>query len=70
MVSPKQQRVLTFITGYIASNKRSPTMAEIGRHFQMSSPASVHKILSALEREGLITRTPNIARGIQVVEQA
>jgi len=36
----------------------------------MSSPASVHSILSALEREGLIKRIPNVSRGIEVVEQA
>ena len=35
----------------------------------MSSPASVHSILSALEREGLIKRIPNVSRGIEVIEQ-
>jgi repressor LexA len=35
----------------------------------MSSSASVHAILIALEREGLIKRIPNVSRGIQVVEQ-
>jgi repressor LexA len=34
----------------------------------MSSSASVHSILSALEREGLIKRIPNISRGIEIVE--
>ena len=68
-VSAKQRRVYEFIRGYIASNEEPPTIAEIGRHFQISSSASVHGILSALEREGLIKRTPNISRGIQVVKQ-
>ena len=45
-------------------------MAEIGRQFQMSSSASVHGILSALEREGLIRRIPNVSRGIELVEQS
>ena len=44
-------------------------MAEIGRQFQMRSSASVHGILSALEREGLIKRIPNVSRGIELVEQ-
>jgi len=68
-VTAKQQRVFEFIRGYIESNHEPPTIAEIGRHFQMSSSASVHAILTALEREGLIKRTPNISRGIQIVEQ-
>jgi repressor LexA len=65
----KQRRVFEFIRRYIDSNQEPPTIAEIGRHFQMRSPASVHAILLALEREGLIKRTPNVSRGIEIVEQ-
>jgi repressor LexA len=68
-VTVKQRRVYEFIRGYIESNEEPPTIAEIGKHFQISSSASVHGILSALEREGLIKRTPNISRGIQIVKQ-
>jgi repressor LexA len=68
-VTAKQRRVYEFISGYIQSNEEPPTIAEIGKHFQISSSASVHGILSALEREGLIKRTPNISRGIQLVKQ-
>jgi repressor LexA len=68
-VTAKQHRVYEFIRGYMESNEEPPTIAEIGRHFQISSSASVHGILSALEREGLIKRTPNISRGIQLVKQ-
>jgi|SRR5205085_487569 len=65
----KQRRVFEFIRRYIDSNQEPPTIAEIGRHFQMRSPASVHAILLALEREGLIRRIPNVSRGIEIVEQ-
>ncbi len=68
-VTAKQQRVFEFIRRYIESNHEPPTIAEIGRQFQMSSSASVHAILTTLEREGLIKRIPNVSRGIQVVEQ-
>jgi repressor LexA len=67
-VTAKQRRVYEFIRGYIDSNDEPPTIAEIGRHFQISSSASVHGILLALEREGLIKRTPNISRGIVIVK--
>jgi repressor LexA len=68
-VTAKQRRVYEFIKRYIESNDEPPTIAEIGKHFQISSSASVHGILTALEREGLIKKTPNISRGIQIVKQ-
>src|SRR6266850_4191335 len=67
-VTAKQRRIYEFIRRYIAANQEPPTIAEIGKEFQMSSPASVHSILSALEREGLIKRIPNVSRGIEVVK--
>lgn len=42
-------------------------MAEIGQEFGMSSSASVHHVVSILEREGLIRRIPNVSRGIELV---
>lgn len=66
MLSPKQERIFNFIRRYNESNKETPTIAEIGQQFQMRSPASVHKNLIVLEREGLITRVPNVSRGIRL----
>src|SRR6185503_8147432 len=68
-VTAKQKRIFEFIRRYIESNQEAPTIAEIGRQFQMRSSASVHAVLTALEREGLIKRIPNVSRGIQIVEQ-
>jgi repressor LexA len=69
-VTAKQRRIFEFIRRYIDSNHEPPTIAEIGRQFQMRSSASVHAVLTALEREGLIKRTPNVSRGIQIVQQS
>ena len=68
-VTAKQRRIFDFIRRYIESNHEAPTIAEIGRQFQMRSSASVHAVLTALEREGLIKRIPNVSRGIQIVQQ-
>src|ERR1044071_9225563 len=68
-VTAKQRRIFEFIKRYIDSNQEPPTIAEIGRQFQMRSSASVHAVLTALEREGLIKRIPNVSRGIQIVQQ-
>ena len=69
-ITAKQKRIYDFIRRYIESNQEPPTIAEIGRQFEMSSPASVHSILTALEREGLIKRIPNVSRGIQLVQES
>src|SRR6185295_20114999 len=68
-VTAKQKRIYEFIRRYIDSNQEPPTIAEIGRHFEMRSSASVHAVLTALEREGLIKRIPNVSRGIEIVQQ-
>jgi repressor LexA len=67
-VTAKQRRIFEFIRRYIESNHEPPTIAEIGKQFQMRSSASVHAVLTALEREGLIKRIPNVSRGIEIVK--
>ncbi len=68
-VTARQKHVYEFIARYLEANKQPPTIAEIGKHFKMSSSASVHSILAALEREGLIKRIPNVSRGIELIPQ-
>ncbi len=68
-VTARQRQVYEFICRYLETQNQPPTIAEIGKQFQMTSPASVHSILSALEREGLIKRIPNVSRGIELIKQ-
>ena len=68
-VTARQRQVYDFISRYVELNRQPPTIAEIGKQFRMSSPASVHSILSVLEREGFIKRIPNVSRGIELVPQ-
>jgi repressor LexA len=68
-LSPRQQRVFNFIKGFIECNGEAPTIAEIQERFEYRSPATVHRIVSILVDEGLLKRTPLIARGLRVVEQ-
>lgn len=68
-VTARQRHVFEFVSRYIDTNNQPPTIAEIGKHFKMSSSASVHSILSGLEREGLIKRIPNVSRGIELIKQ-
>ena len=68
-VTARQRQVFEFISRYQVTHKQPPTIAEIGKQFKMSSSASVHSILMALEREGLIKRIPNVSRGIELIDQ-
>lgn len=67
-ITARQRRVFDYISHYFDAHQEAPTMAEIGRQFGMSSLASVHHIVSILEREGLIRRIPNVSRGIELVK--
>jgi repressor LexA len=68
-VTPRQRQVHDYLTRYLDAHRHAPTIAEIGAHFKLSSPSTVHHILTGLEREGLIRRIPNVSRGIEVVRQ-
>lgn len=68
-VTARQRQVYEFISRYLETRNQPPTIAEIGKQFRMTSSASVHSILSALEREGFIKRIPNVSRGIELVKQ-
>lgn len=68
-VTARQRQVFEFISRFQETHKQPPTIAEIGKQFKMSSPASVHSILRSLEREGLIKRIPNVSRGIELIDQ-
>src|SRR5258708_12931310 len=67
-ITARQRRVLDYIKHYFDVHQEAPTMAEIGQEFGMSSSASVHHVVSILEREGLIRRIPNVSRVIELVK--
>jgi repressor LexA len=69
-ITARQRRVFDYLSHYVDTHQEPPTIAEIGKQFGMSSSASVHQVLSILEREGLIRRIPNVSRGLEIVQQA
>src|SRR5262249_21865051 len=69
VLTPRQKQVYDFVCRFIELKHYAPTIAEIREQFGLSSPASVHQLLSALEREGLIRRIPHASRGIEIVKQ-
>ena len=64
--TPKQGQYLAFIDAYTRVNLRPPAEADIQRRFAVTPP-SVHQMILALERAGLIRRQPGIPRSIAVL---
>ena len=61
-----QGQYLAFIYAYSRSFKRPPAEADMRRHFEVTAP-SVHQMVVALEKAGLIKREPGAARSIQIM---
>lgn len=64
----RQRQVLDYIEEFIREKRHSPSLEEIGRHFGLTSLATVHKHLSNLEEKGLIRRKRNRSRSIEITE--
>ena len=63
----RQKQVFDFVREFIAAKGYSPSLEEIGRHFSLSSVATVHKHVTNLVRKGLLRRAWNQNRSIEVV---
>jgi len=59
---------LEFIQQYIAGNGVAPTLKQIADAINVSSLATVHEHLTALENKGLIKRSPGKNRSIELVD--
>lgn len=65
----RQKQILDYIQEFIESKGYSPSLEEIGRHFDLSSVATVHKHVTNLVRKGLLRRSWNQNRSIEVVKE-
>lgn len=61
----KQGQYLAFIYYYTKLNGRAPAEADMERYFAVTPP-SVHQMVLTLEANGLIERTPGLARSIRL----
>lgn len=66
-LTKKQEKTLTFIKKYIAKNDYPPTIREIAKGTNLSSPATVHAHLKNLIEKEYIKRNPNNNRIIELL---
>lgn len=64
-----QGQYLAFIYAYTKVNARPPAQADLQRYFAVTPP-TVHQMVLALERRGLLRRTPGRARSLEVLVPA
>ena len=67
-LTQRQQEVYDMIRSLIVDRGYGPTVREIGEQFGIKSPNVVMCHLRALERKGLIRRSPNKSRAIELTE--
>ena len=68
-LTDRQRRVYELIRELILNRGYGPTVREIGEAFGIKSPNGVMCHLRALERKGLILRSPNKSRAIELTEK-
>ena len=68
-LTKRQREIYEYLKEHIRSRGYAPSIAEIGKRFQLSSPATVHKHLTHLEEKGLIRKEHNLSRAIEVVKE-
>jgi repressor LexA len=65
-LTPRQKEVLDFIADFIQSNGYSPSYEEIASGLQLTSLATIHKHISALEAKKYLRRHYNHSRSVEV----
>lgn len=67
-LTERQNQVFEYIQTFIRTNKKSPTLTEIGEAFEIKSLNGVSKTLQALVKKGYISRKRHEPRGISLVK--
>ena len=62
----RQGQYLAFIYAYTQVLGRAPAEADFEHYFQVTAP-TVHQMVLTLERMGLISRQPRVARSIRLL---
>jgi repressor LexA len=64
----RRQQILEFIQGFISDNGIPPTVRDIQRACDISSTSVVDYNLHKLRQDGYLNRRPDVARGIELLD--
>lgn len=65
----RQRQVADFLAQYIQQHGYSPTLREIAEAINVTSLATVHEHLEALEKKGVIKRFEGVVRGVELIDE-
>jgi repressor LexA len=65
----RQRQVYDFIRSFVADKGYSPSLEEIGAHFNLSSVATVHKHVQHLVDKGYLRKAWNRSRSVEPIEE-
>jgi repressor LexA len=66
-LTKRQREILDFINEFSSQHNYSPSIREIGDHFELSSPATVHAHIENLKNKGFLTNAFNESRSIELI---
>ena len=66
-LTKRQRQILDFVTDFIKDHSFAPSMREIGEHFGLTSPATVHTHIQNLKKKGFLKHSFNEARSIELI---
>ena len=68
-LSPRQQSMLNFIWDFMDDHQFPPTIRDIQAGCEISSTSVVDYNLQILQREGHLRRSPEVSRGIELIDR-
>ena len=66
-LTKRQREILDYLSEFIQQHGYAPSLEEIGRRFNLSSLATVHKHLTNLQEKGFIKRAWNRSRSVEMI---
>ena len=67
-MTPRRKRILEFIQTFMEDNGLPPTVRDIQKACDISSTSVVDYNLRLLDRDGYLNRRPDVARGIELLD--
>lgn len=66
-LTPKQKKVLDFVTYFVDKHDYSPSLAEIAKHFRSKSTSTIHQYIEALAQKGYLNKIQHKQRSLTLV---
>lgn len=69
MITPKQKKVLDYITSYTRKKGYAPSLEEIKDHLKLNAISTIHEHIETLKNKGFLKKEDNQPRGVLPIEK-